>query len=170
MTPLFSTSAGIARRVREFVTGRSSINRLPPIHLSVTSAFSAVIPIRFRATISKERMRSCGASSRYFPLGHEARGEIGRCWSSSSALFFSPWGVPPVSRRASYPNDQAFRDQDGPRNVLHCLATDKDDPTVMPRGGKSAGRRSWTKARCRRSRPCPMCPTCKTLASSASTT
>jgi arylsulfatase len=36
----------------------------------------------------------------------------------------------------SYPNDQAFRDKYGPRNVLHCWATDKDDPTEMPRWGR----------------------------------
>jgi len=35
----------------------------------------------------------------------------------------------------SYPKDPAFRAQYGPRNVLHCYATDKDDPTVMPRWG-----------------------------------
>jgi arylsulfatase len=36
----------------------------------------------------------------------------------------------------SYPKDPAFRDKYGPRNVLHCWATDKDDPTEMPRWGK----------------------------------
>jgi arylsulfatase len=35
----------------------------------------------------------------------------------------------------SYPKDPAFREKYGPRNVLHCWATDKDDPTVMPRWG-----------------------------------
>lgn len=35
----------------------------------------------------------------------------------------------------SYPKDPAFRDKYGPRNVLHCYATEKDDPTVMPRWG-----------------------------------
>jgi arylsulfatase len=36
----------------------------------------------------------------------------------------------------SFPDDQAFRDQHGPRNLVHCFATDTDDPTVMPRWGK----------------------------------
>jgi arylsulfatase len=36
----------------------------------------------------------------------------------------------------SYPDDQAFRDKYGPRNLVHCYATDKDDPTEMPRWGK----------------------------------
>lgn len=36
----------------------------------------------------------------------------------------------------SYPKDPAFRAKYGPRNVLHCYASDKDDPTVMPRWGK----------------------------------
>jgi len=36
----------------------------------------------------------------------------------------------------SYPKDPAFREKYGPRNVLHCWATDKDDDTVMPRWGK----------------------------------
>lgn len=36
----------------------------------------------------------------------------------------------------SYPKDQAFLDKYGPRNVLHCWATNVDDPTVQPRWGK----------------------------------
>jgi arylsulfatase A-like enzyme len=36
----------------------------------------------------------------------------------------------------SYPKDPAFRAKYGPRNVLHCWATDKDDETVEPRWGK----------------------------------
>jgi arylsulfatase len=34
----------------------------------------------------------------------------------------------------NYP--QALKDKVGPRNLLHCLATDTDDPTVDPRWGK----------------------------------
>ncbi len=29
----------------------------------------------------------------------------------------------------SFPNDQAYRDKYGPRNLVHSLATDTDDPT-----------------------------------------
>jgi len=36
----------------------------------------------------------------------------------------------------SFPNDQAYRDKVGPRNLIHAWATDTDDPTVMPRWGK----------------------------------
>src|SRR6186713_1651883 len=36
----------------------------------------------------------------------------------------------------SYPRDPAFRAKYGPRNVLHCYATNVDDPTVDPRWGK----------------------------------
>ncbi len=36
----------------------------------------------------------------------------------------------------SFPNSQAYRDKYGPRNLVHCWATDTDDPTVMPRWGK----------------------------------
>jgi arylsulfatase len=36
----------------------------------------------------------------------------------------------------SYPTDPAYRDKYGPRNLVHCWATDKDDETVMPRWGK----------------------------------
>jgi arylsulfatase len=36
----------------------------------------------------------------------------------------------------SFPDDQTYRDKYGPRNVLHCFATNVDDPTVMPRWGK----------------------------------
>lgn len=36
----------------------------------------------------------------------------------------------------SFPDDQAFRDKYGPRHLVHCYATDTDDPTEMPRWGK----------------------------------
>jgi arylsulfatase len=36
----------------------------------------------------------------------------------------------------SFPNDQAYRDKYGPRDLVHCYATDTDDSTVMPRWGK----------------------------------
>ena len=35
-----------------------------------------------------------------------------------------------------YPKDPAFRARFGPRGVLHCFATDKDDATVDPRFGR----------------------------------
>ena len=35
-----------------------------------------------------------------------------------------------------YPKDPAFLAKFGPRGVLHCIATDKDDPTTDPRWGK----------------------------------
>ena len=35
-----------------------------------------------------------------------------------------------------YPKDPAFKDAFGPRGVLHCVATDKDDPTTDPRFGR----------------------------------
>jgi arylsulfatase len=35
-----------------------------------------------------------------------------------------------------YPKDPAFLAEFGPRGVLHCLATDKDDPTIEPRWGR----------------------------------
>jgi arylsulfatase A-like enzyme len=36
----------------------------------------------------------------------------------------------------NYPKDPAFKAKFGPRGVLHCYATDKDDPTDDPRFGK----------------------------------
>jgi arylsulfatase len=36
----------------------------------------------------------------------------------------------------SYPTDLAVRNAVGPRNLVHCLATDIDDPTELPRWGK----------------------------------
>jgi arylsulfatase A-like enzyme len=36
----------------------------------------------------------------------------------------------------SFPNDRAYRDKFGPRNLVHCYATDQDDATEMPRWGK----------------------------------
>src|SRR6202046_4866473 len=35
-----------------------------------------------------------------------------------------------------YPKDPKFKEKFGPRGVLHCFATDKDDPTEQPRWGK----------------------------------
>ncbi len=35
-----------------------------------------------------------------------------------------------------YPKDPAFKAKFGPRGVMHCFATDKDDTTVDPRFGK----------------------------------
>jgi arylsulfatase len=35
-----------------------------------------------------------------------------------------------------YPRDPRFREQFGPRGVMHSFATDKDDPTVQPRWGR----------------------------------
>jgi arylsulfatase A-like enzyme len=35
-----------------------------------------------------------------------------------------------------YPKDPAFKARFGPRGVLHCMATDKDDPTNDPRFGR----------------------------------
>ncbi len=36
----------------------------------------------------------------------------------------------------SFPNDPAYREQHGPRNLVHTVATDVDDPTEMPRWGR----------------------------------
>jgi arylsulfatase len=36
----------------------------------------------------------------------------------------------------SFPVDEAFYNAHGPRSLVHCWATDKDDDTVMPRWGK----------------------------------
>ena len=35
-----------------------------------------------------------------------------------------------------YPKEPWFKEKFGPRGVLHCLATDKDDPTTDPRWGR----------------------------------
>src|SRR6478672_10716098 len=35
-----------------------------------------------------------------------------------------------------YPKDPAFKARFGPRGVMHCIATDKDDPTTDPRFGR----------------------------------
>jgi hypothetical protein len=36
----------------------------------------------------------------------------------------------------SFPTDEAYYNKYGPRSLVHCWATDKDDPTEMPRWGK----------------------------------
>ena len=38
--------------------------------------------------------------------------------------------------RRTYPRDPRFRETFGPRGVLRCRATDRDDPTVQPRWGR----------------------------------
>src|SRR6266705_3162997 len=35
-----------------------------------------------------------------------------------------------------YPKNPAFKERFGPRGVMHCFATDRDDPTADPRFGK----------------------------------
>ena len=35
-----------------------------------------------------------------------------------------------------YPKDPRFKERFGPRGVIHCWATDKDDPTEQPRWGR----------------------------------
>jgi arylsulfatase A-like enzyme len=35
-----------------------------------------------------------------------------------------------------YPKNPKFKERFGPRGVLHCIATDKDDPTEQPRWGR----------------------------------
>jgi arylsulfatase len=44
----------------------------------------------------------------------------------------------------SFPNDQAYRDKVGPRNLVHCWATDTDDPTEQPRWSRLPPT-SWTR-------------------------
>ena len=46
-----------------------------------------------------------------------------------------------------YPKDPKFKEKFGPRGLLHCWATDKDDPTEQPRWGRVGNRRSRTPVR-----------------------
>ena len=50
----------------------------------------------------------------------------------------------------SYPTDPAIRNAVGPRNLVHCWASDTDDPPSIRAGARSASKRSWTKDRSRR--------------------
>jgi arylsulfatase A-like enzyme len=43
---------------------------------------------------------------------------------------------PTIAELPDYPTDPAFRAKYGPRGVMDCKASDKDDPTVDPRFGK----------------------------------
>ena len=65
----------------------------------------------------------------------------------------------------SFPVDQNFYNQYGPRSLVHCYATDTDDATVMPRWGKIGKQGSSMKGRCRHSRICRTCQTCTTCRS-----
>jgi arylsulfatase A-like enzyme len=47
----------------------------------------------------------------------------------------------------AYPKDPRFKERFGPRGVLKCRATDRDDPTVDPRSARLASRPSKTPAR-----------------------
>ena len=44
----------------------------------------------------------------------------------------------------NYPKDPAYRAKFGPRGVLKCKATDRDDPTLIRASARSASRRSRT--------------------------
>jgi arylsulfatase A-like enzyme len=50
----------------------------------------------------------------------------------------------------SYPTDPAIRNAVGPRNLVHCWASDTDDTTVDPRWGQVGNRRSSMRGRSRR--------------------
>jgi arylsulfatase len=45
-----------------------------------------------------------------------------------------------------YPKDPAFREKFGPRGVLHCWATQKDDTTQQPLGARWGNKKSKTPA------------------------
>jgi arylsulfatase len=51
---------------------------------------------------------------------------------------------------SDYPKNPEFRANFGPRGVMHCFATDKDDPTVDARFGK------WGKQKCEDTGPLTM--------------
>ena len=70
----------------------------------------------------------------------------------------------------SFPVDETYYNTYGPRSLIHSFATDTDDPTEMPRWGRSGGSGSSTKARCPRSRTCRTCRTCTTCHSSRQNT
>ena len=46
-----------------------------------------------------------------------------------------------------YPKDPAYRAKFGPRGVLKCKATDKDDPTALRASARSASKPSRIPAR-----------------------
>ncbi len=51
--------------------------------------------------------------------------------SSATCITWTRWRIP---RTPNYPPE--LKDKVGPRNMLHCWATDRDDATVQPRWGK----------------------------------
>jgi arylsulfatase A-like enzyme len=56
-----------------------------------------------------------------------------------ASMSFSATCITSIARSAEnvdYPKDPAFREKFGPRGVLHCWATQKDDTTQQPRWGK----------------------------------
>ena len=46
-----------------------------------------------------------------------------------------------------YPKDPKFKAKFGPRGLLHCWATDKDDTTESRAGARSANKKSRTPVR-----------------------
>jgi arylsulfatase len=70
----------------------------------------------------------------------------------------------------SFPNDPAYRDKVGPRNLVHCWATDTDDRPSSHVGARSANRRSWMRVPWLLSPTCPTCRTCTTSRRRPSTT
>jgi YVTN family beta-propeller protein len=69
----------------------------------------------------------------------------------------------------SFPNDQAYRDKVGPRDLVHCWATDTDDATVEPRWGV-VGKQKIVDVPWHLSPTCPTCRTCTTSRRRPSTT
>lgn len=61
-----------------------------------------------------------------------------------------------------YPKDPAFRAKFGPRGMMDCKASSKDDPTVEPRSGK-VGKQVCTDTLIT---PFSLCPRRRTWASS----
>jgi arylsulfatase A-like enzyme len=55
----------------------------------------------------------------------------------------------------SFPTDENYYNTYGPRSLVHCYATDKDDPTEMPRWGKIGKQRIVDEG------PLPPFPTCR---------
>jgi arylsulfatase A-like enzyme len=54
--------------------------------------------------------------------------------STSSSAISTTWTGWRIPSHRNYP--PALKDTVGPRNMVHCWATDKDDPTEQPRWGK----------------------------------
>ena len=116
-----------------FITGEL------PIRTGLTTVGQAGAPLGMPAdapTIATV-LKSMGYATGQFGKNHLGdRNEFLPCVHGFDEFFGYLYHLDAMEDPAHPNYPQALKDQVGPRNMLTCQATDKDDPTVQPRWGK----------------------------------